>query len=198
MRMVGRWGWVVLAIAIGACAPNDFSDADPGFADGEVWDEVDLDELDDFARDHLVEVQEISIEAGVEYCGLYGYDADGELAATTAVRGEPDSCNPWNEPDEFVVIASYHTHGSYSPDADSEVPSTDDLEGDIEEGIYGYISTPGGRLWFNDWETESATVIDPGAIQPDPDFQDCPAFPAGTDYTLPELEAREDEDPGEC
>jgi hypothetical protein len=195
--MVGVWGAV---LAIAACGQGDsFSDQDPDFADeGLVTENVDLDELDDFARAHLAEVQTISIEAGVEYCGLYGYDANGELTATAANPGNQDSCDMGDDPDGFVVIASYHTHGSYSPDADSEVPSLDDLEGDIEAQIYGYISTPGGRLWFNDWETEAATVIDPGPIEPDPDFQDCPAFPPGTDYTVPELEARDAEDPGEC
>ena len=160
--------------------------------------EVDLNELDEFAREYLADVQEISIEAGVEYCGWFGYDGDGDLAATEALPGDADSCDMGEEPDDWIVIASYHTHGSYSPDADSEVPSIDDLAGDIDGQTYGYISTPGGRLWFNDWEAELATEIDPGPIQPDPDFQPCPAFAPDTEYTLPDLEAREESDTGEC
>jgi hypothetical protein len=198
--MVRRCSLALLLIAATACQTGVLPDDDDrAVSDDHAPDTaIDLDELDDFARDHLVDVQDLSIEAGVEYCGLYGYDPSGELVATPAIPGDPDSCDPGEDPAGFVAIASYHTHGSYSPDSDSEVPSVDDLAGDIDEQLYGYISTPGGRLWFNDWESEVATVIDPGAIEPDPDFQDCPAFPADTEYTLPELEARAEADPGEC
>jgi nucleotide-binding universal stress UspA family protein len=214
---MSRYGWTLLLLLTTVACGGGYGDdrADYGadeavLADyeadaatlAEVEDaadvEVDLDELDEFAREYLADVQEVSIEAGVEYCGWFGYDSDGELAATEAVPGDADSCDMGEEPDDWIVIASYHTHGSYSPDADSEVPSIDDLEGDIDGQTYGYISTPGGRLWFNDWEAELATEIDPGPIQPDPNFQPCPAFAPDTEYTLPDLEERAENDTGEC
>lgn len=198
--MAGGCSLALLLMAATACQSGVLLDEDQAVSDEQASAtvEINLDELDDFARDHLVDVQDLSIQDGIEYCGLYGYDPSGELVATPAIPGDPDSCDPGEDPAEFVAIASYHTHGSYSPDADSEVPSVEDLAGDIDDQLYGYISTPGGRLWFNDWESEVATVIDSGAIEPDPDFQDCPAFPADTEYTLPELEARAETDPGEC
>lgn len=43
--------------------------------------------------------------------------------------------------------------------ADIEVPSLEDMIGDIEEGIDGYIETPGGRLWFNDARARRVTLL---------------------------------------
>ena len=136
---------------------SDYEADEAALADGEDTAdvEVNLDELDEFAREYLADVQEVSIEAGVEYCGWFGYDGDGDLAATEAVPGDADSCEMGEEPDDWIVIASYHTHGSYSPDADSEVPSIDDLEGDIDGQTTatfppradGCGSTTGRRNW---------------------------------------------------
>ena len=41
------------------------------------------------------------------------------------------------------VMASFHTHACYDPDADSEVPSVEDLAGDIDESVNGYVATLG-------------------------------------------------------
>ena len=49
------------------------------------------DELDLFAAAFLDRLQAKSIAEGVEYCGLFGFDASGALAATEARRGEVDS-----------------------------------------------------------------------------------------------------------
>ena len=157
------------------------------------------DELDLFAVAHLDKVQPLSIRDKVEYCGLFGYDAAGRLAATRAVRGEPDSCDPGLEPLGFEVLASYHTHGAYSRDADSEVPSVDDLLGDFEEGIEGYIATPSGRVWLNLVEEElSIQLCGKGCVYADPEFRPCPAFLPAEEYTIETLELREENDTGEC
>lgn len=158
-----------------------------------------LDELHQFAVEHLDTVQPISIRDGVEYCGLFGYDTRGKLVATQAHKGKVDSCRPQNEPPGFTILASYHTHGSFTMDADTEVPSEDDLLGDIEEEIYGYVATPSGRVWFNDWQTQEAVMLGgKGTISADPRFRDCLAFMPGNQYTVPELIRRADEDSGEC
>ena len=149
------------------------------------------DELDRFAAAHFDRIQPRSITDGVEYCGLLGVDADGNLAATPA--------RPDEEPDGFEVLASYHTHGAYDRDADTEVPSLDDLVSDIDEGIDGYIATPGGRLWLNDAEArQSFLLCGPGCIAADPDYRPCPAFPPGERYSLETLRARADNDTGGC
>ena len=61
----------------------------------------------------------------------------GKLAATGPKRGRRDSCEPDEPPEDFEILASYHTHGAYTQEADTEMPSLEDLAGDIEEGIDG-------------------------------------------------------------
>ncbi|MEX3012042.1 DUF4329 domain-containing protein [Hoeflea sp. TYP-13] len=157
------------------------------------------DDLDTFAISHLDKIQPRSIRDNAEYCGLFGYDENGEFAATPAIRGGRDGCNPGIEPDGLEVIASYHTHGAYSPDADTEAPSVDDLLGDFEEGIDGYIATPSGRVWLNLLEERvSVLLCDPGCVYADPNFRACPAFLPDDEYTIETLREREAADTGEC
>ena len=157
------------------------------------------DDLDLFAVAHFDKVQPLSIRDQVEYCGLFGYDAAGRIAATKAVRGGRDSCDPGLEPPGFEVLASYHTHGAYARDADSEVPSVDDLLGDFEEGIDGYIATPSGRVWLNLVEEEiSFQLCGKGCVYADPSFRPCPAFLPAEEYTIEALELREERDTEEC
>ena len=158
-----------------------------------------VDELDLFAVAHLDKLQALSIRDNVEYCGLFGYDASGKIAATKAMRGLRDSCDPGIEPPGFDVVASYHTHGAYSRDADTEVPSADDLLGDFDEGIDGYVATPSGRVWLNLVEEElSILLCGPGCVRADPKFRPCPAFPPGVEHTVETLLDREARDTGEC
>jgi len=95
-------------------------------------------------------IQPMSIAQNVEYCGYVGFDLNDILIATTPTRGDGGSCLA-DDPDALEIItASYHTHGAYSPDYYNEVPSGEDMEGDADEGIDGYVATPGGRLWYID------------------------------------------------
>lgn len=155
--------------------------------------------LDIFAAAHFDWVQPRSIREGVEYCGLFGVDRKGNLVATLADAGDADSCQPDDAPPGVDVLASWHTHGAYDRDADTEVPSLGDLESDIEEGIDGYIATPGGRLWLNDAEDRNSTLLcGVGCVVADPAYRPCPAFSPGREYTLTGLRARADNDTGEC
>lgn len=103
-------------------------------------------ELDIFAATYFDWLQPRSIREGIEYRGLFGVDGKRNLAAILAQPGNADSCHPGEAPAGFEVLASWRTHGAYDRDADTEAPSWGDLESDIEEGIDGYIATPGGRL----------------------------------------------------
>ncbi len=155
--------------------------------------------IDHFAITYLTKVQLKSLRDGVEYCGLFGYREDGTLAATPEIRGEIDHCEPALEPPGFRVIASYHTHGSFSWDADTEVPSLEDLLTDIEEEIDGYIATPGGRIWFNDHRKQEAYLLcGRDCIIADPDFRECNAFLPKAHYTVESLTARFENDTGDC
>lgn len=157
------------------------------------------DELDIFAAEHLSAVQALSFRDRVEYCGLFGFDEAGNLVATKAKRGKRDSCEPEVGPPGLEVLASYHTHGAYSPDSDTETPSVFDLAGDIDEDIDGYVATPGGRLWVNLVEEQlSVLLCGPGCLPDDPAFRECPAMLPASEYTLEELRDRADNDTGEC
>ena len=70
-----------------------------------------------------------------------------------------------------LITASYHTHGGFSPDYSSELPSGTDMEGDEDEGIDGWVATPGGRLWYID-TTDMVTfqIFGIGCLPSDPEF----------------------------
>lgn len=155
--------------------------------------------LNKLALETLNAIQARSIRRNIEFCGLLGYDASGKLTATKPRRGRRHSCNPGNEPRGFEVLASYHTHGGYIADVDSEVPSVDDLEADIDEGIDGYIGTPGGRVWLNRFDRQTATLLcGLGCIRSDPKFRPCRAMTPKKRYTLNGLERREARNIGTC
>lgn len=70
-----------------------------------------------------------------------------------------------------LITASYHTHGGFSPDYSSELQSGTDMEGDEDEGIDGWVATPGGRLWYID-TTDMVTfqICGIGCLPSDPEF----------------------------
>jgi len=157
------------------------------------------DELDRYAAALFDRVQPRSIADNREYCGYIGLNALGGLAATGPKRGRRDSCEPDAPPRAFEILASYHTHGAFTTAADIEVPSEEDLIGDIEEGVDGYIATPGGRMWFNDARARRAVLLcGQGCVKGDRRFRECAAYPPGTDYTIRSLQRRADNDSGDC
>lgn len=100
------------------------------------------------AKQVLTTLQPRSFKSGREFCGLLGRDAQSRIIATRPKRGRVDSCVPHDFHDASVEpLASYHTHGAYEHDADGEVPSYEDLRADMDEGLVGFIATPGGRFW---------------------------------------------------
>ena len=163
----------------------------PGLAAAQSRTAV-TDGVDRFMLELFDRIQKQSIARNIEYCGLVGFDADGELRATQARPGTEDSCDPGNAPDDWDVIASYHTHGAFLDDADSEVPSADDLLGDIEEDIDGYVATPGGRVWLNvSAERMTFQLCGRGCVVSDPKARSCKSFTPAVEYTLQQLKARE-------
>lgn len=112
------------------------------------------------AKQVLTSLQIRSFQTGREFCGLLGRDPEGRIIATRPKKGRVDSCIPHEFRNRDVdPLASYHTHGAYEHDADSEVPSYEDLRADIDEGLIGFIATPGGRLWVTIPETQNAEQI---------------------------------------
>ena len=147
-----------------------------------------------FARQILTDLQDNSFAANREYCGIIGIDEDNRLVASRPRKGSRGSCTPRDPRNVVDIIASYHTHAGFDESYDSEVPSSDDVLGDMEEGLDGYIATPGGRFWFVDGQSGSARQICGIACLPqDPDFEANIYGPIKQRYSLGELERRESE-----
>ena len=150
-------------------------------------------DLTAFAKTTLNAVQEKSQSSNREYCGYIGL-VNGALKATPAKRGRFDSCKPRNPPRGMEVIASYHTHAGFDEEVDSEVPSVDDMFADEEEGINGFVATPGGRLWYIDSRKMIAKQLcGIGCLRKDPTFKRNIYGPVKKQYTIDELIDREDE-----
>lgn len=145
-----------------------------------------------FAKATLAELQVLSLRKNREFCGLFGFDLEGNLMATKARPGGKSSCAPYPVKNDVVIIASYHTHAFFDPRYDGEVPSVADVEGDMADGVDGYIATPGGRMWFIDGGSGASRQICgvgclPMAAGYDPDA----AGPISKSYTLAALRRRE-------
>ena len=146
-----------------------------------------------FITDVLNTLQPRSIAENREYCGYLGLDPSGAFIISKPKRGGNDGCRPDEPPASMRLLASYHTHAAYGVEYDSEVPSYNDLEADIYEGIDGYIATPGGRIWFNDASAAQASMLcGLTCITADPNFRPEPQFRVLNRYTLDGLRDRQD------
>ena len=117
-----------------------------------TWAEI------DFVMEVFEDLQIESFNKRREYCGYIGRLPSGELAATEAEAGTQASCLPvW--PSNMVVIASYHTHGTFDVGYFNEVPSGVDMAGDRSLNINGWVATPGGRLWFVDSKDNESRLV---------------------------------------
>jgi hypothetical protein len=125
----------------------------------------------------FAQLQPTSFEDRREYCGYVGINDAGELTISGVARGRRNSCLA-DDPDDLAVIyASFHTHGAFRGEEGDEVPSVSDIEADADEGIDGYVATPGGRLWYIDTEDMvTYQICGRGCLPQDPSFQ---PFPGG-------------------
>lgn len=157
-------------------------------------------EVQAYARTQLSGLQERSFAGDVELCGIIFEDSEGELGTTGLLEGERASCDIayFDEPG-MAPVASFHTHGAYGDEYDSEVPSVLDMESDISSRMDGYISTPGGRFWRIDWQSRTAEQIcGEGCLAQDPDYQACAAFEPDAEYTISSLRQRFMTSPSDC
>lgn len=144
------------------------------------------------AQQVLTGLQSRSFSTGREFCGLLGRNKDGAIVATRPRKGRADSCLPHEfRGQDIVALASYHTHGAYDHEADSEVPSFSDLAADIDEGLIGYIATPGGRFWVNlPDKAESHQICGVRCLPQDRHFQQGDWGLIRKSYTLRQLKER--------
>lgn len=103
-------------------------------------------EEQDVAQQILSGLQARSFQENTEFCGMLLRDETGQLFRTEHFQGTKDRCRV-TPPLFGRVVASYHSHGGFLSGYDNEVPSVQDLEEEIDWGIDGYVSTPGGRFW---------------------------------------------------
>lgn len=119
----------------------------------------------------LAELQLRSFAENREYCGYVGRDRLGGLMQTPPVTGVEASCRLPFVPPGMTLLASFHTHGTYSPYYASEWPTTQDMARDASESLDGYISTPGGRLWHVDTDSMTVTQLcGRGCLPQDPRY----------------------------
>ncbi len=133
----------------------------------------DIYDMTSVARKSLKSLQHQSFANDREYCGMIGETAAGELVVTPARRGSRSGCDPRGFTDRTIkTVASYHTHGAFHPDADAEVPSVMDLDMDYAEQVFGFVATPGGRLWITNFHNRTVTqVCGLGCLPSDPNFK---------------------------
>jgi hypothetical protein len=88
----------------------------------------------------------LSVRFNREVCGYILRHPNGAYSSTKASWGGHASCASLPIEDGMEVVSSWHTHAAWAPDYDGEVPSIQDVEGDMQLGVNGWVGTPGGRL----------------------------------------------------
>jgi hypothetical protein len=162
------------------------------FAAGPVLAEPEAEHA--FAKAFLGGIQDRSFRTGRELCGYFGYDKSGKLVATKPQLGEATTCQPRRIPRYLDIFASYHTHGVFDPQSDNEVPSVQDVQGDMSDDMNGYLSTPGGRFWFIDGETGvSHLLCGKACLAVDGGFRVDPDLPVRNSFTLNQLRKRQED-----
>lgn len=143
-----------------------------------------------FIKSVLNNLQLKSFELGREFCGYLLLNSADDFDVTKIEKGKEGTCRADSPEGDDLEIASFHTHGQFSPDYDSEYPSLDDVKADADEGIDGYVATPGGRVWYINGYTATATLLcDEGCIRADPNYVlDGQRPVVGQAYTLEDLE----------
>lgn len=143
------------------------------------------------AKAALEAAQPDSIRRNREYCGMIGRDGAGQIIVTKARRGSRARCRYPDLPRGVRPVATFHTHGAFLPRFDNEVPSVLDLLSEIRSGTDGYVSTPGGRLWFMDGARQEVRMLcDIGCLPYDPSFVRNAMGPIAKRYTLDDLKRR--------
>lgn len=150
--------------------------------------EVSFKDIENQAVNALNSLQAQSFRDKREYCG-WVLDDGNALSVSKIATGTIDSCDLPETPAGYAAVASFHTHGNHNPDYYSEVPSSDDVEGDFMEETFGFVGTPGGRVWLIDpYQEEIFLLCGEGCIAVDAQYDaaDYPSIPDG--FTQQSLE----------
>ena len=119
----------------------------------------------------LTDLQHRSFAQNREFCGYIGLSRSGDWMTTPVTAGNEASCPLPRVPPGMRLVASFHTHSTYSPYYASEWPTTQDVATDALDNIDGYIATPGGRLWYVDTDTLTVRQLcGRGCLPQDPNY----------------------------
>lgn len=147
----------------------------------------------EFMKEFFNTIQQRTFDNNREYCGYLMIDSEGYYVTSKPKKGQQDACMANEPPIGFDILASYHTHGAFSIDADSELPSSTDLQADVAEQVDGWIATPGGRIWFNDSLTGiSEMACGRDCIMSDPKFDADMLEPVKNTYTVETISQRDE------
>lgn len=139
----------------------------------------------------MTSMNTLSIRFNREVCGYVLRHPNGAYSSTKASWGGHASCASLPVEDGVVVASSWHTHAAYAPDYDGEVPSVQDVEGDMQLGVNGWVATPGGRLWFIDGTSGTMRQFcGRGCVPEDPAFIPEDHGPVADSYSFDALIAR--------
>ena len=142
----------------------------------------------EFVQALMVSMNRLSIRFNREVCGFILQDADGTFTSTKASWGGEASCATLPIEPGVRPISSWHTHAAWGLGYDGEVPSIQDVEGDMRFGVNGWVGTPGGRLWYVDGTTGSMTqACGRDCVPTDPDFFPEEHGPVAETYSLDEV-----------
>jgi hypothetical protein len=133
----------------------------------------------------------LSVRFNREVCGFILRDAQGRYSSTKVSWGGHASCASLPLEEGMTAVSSWHTHAAWGRGYDGEVPSIQDVEGDMRFGVNGWVATPGGRLWFVDGKDGSMRQIcGRDCLPTDPNFFPEEHGPVEGYYTLDDLYAR--------
>ncbi|WP_284263800.1 DUF4329 domain-containing protein [Roseicyclus amphidinii] len=133
----------------------------------------------------------LSVRFNREVCGYILRHPNGAYSSTKVSWGGHASCASLPLEGGVDVVSSWHTHAAWGEGYDGEVPSIQDVEGDMGQGINGWVGTPGGRLWHVDGRTGTMRqVCGRDCLPVDPNFFPEEHGPVAESYTLDALYAR--------
>lgn len=156
-----------------------------GAASAQSADEI------EFVSALLAPMNTLSVEFNREVCGWIIQNPDGSYSSTKHSWGTEASCLSLPIEPGQNVVSSWHTHAAWARGYDGEVPSVTDVEGDLRAGVNGWVSTPGGRLWFVNGNTgDIHQVCGRDCLPADPNFFPEEHGPVAKSYTLEGLRAR--------
>lgn len=145
----------------------------------------------EFVRGLMESMNQLSVRFNREVCGFILQDGEGNYSSTKASWGGEASCASMPLEPGQRAVSSWHTHAAWGLGYDGEVPSIQDVEGDMRFGVNGWVGTPGGRLWYVDGTTGTMTqACGRDCLPVDPNFFPEEHGPVAETYTLDGLYTR--------